>query len=260
VAPRLHKQGEVDAVVAAGHTGAAMAASLLTLGRLEGVSRPAIVAPLPSENGVCNLLDVGANTGCKPQHLYQFALMGSSYVSHVFGIDRPKVGLLSIGEEANKGNDLTLRTHDLLKASSLNYVGNVEGRDILKGTVDVVVCDGFVGNVLLKFAESIWGFLSSNIRRAGNVTLSRRLGVLLFKPALREFKKQLDSHEYGGAPLLGIDGVTIISHGSSSPVAIKNAIRVAERMVAARVNHHIKQQLKRHPLADAGMDQTQEAM
>ena len=260
VATRLHKQGEVNGVVAAGHTGAAMAASLLTLGRLEGVSRPAILAPFPSEHGVCSVLDVGANTGCKPYHLYQFALMGSLYVNHVYHVQRPTVGLLSIGEEVSKGNELTFGAHELLKSSSLNYIGNVEGRDILKGTADVVVCDGFVGNILLKFAESFWDFLSSNIKRAGNVTLTRRVGAFLFKPALRDFKKQLDSHEYGGAPLLGIDGVTIISHGSSSPLAIKNAIYVAERMVQERVNHYIEKQLREHPVADPTTDGLQGVM
>lgn len=260
VATRLHKQGDVDAVVAAGNTGAAMASSLLTLGRLEGVSRPAIVAPFPAETGVCHVLDVGANAVCRPQHLYEFAMMGSSYVSHMAGIQRPTVGLLSIGEEPTKGNDLTLATHTLLERSSLNYIGNVEGHDILKGKADLVVCDGFVGNILLKFDESMWGFLSSNIRRLGNVTLTRRLGVFLFKPALRDFKKKLDSHEYGGAPLLGINGVTIICHGSSSPMAIRNAIRVAERMVKERVNHHITEQLRAHPVCDPATNTLREVM
>lgn len=245
VCVRLQKGGRADALISAGNTGAAVVSSQLALGRLNGVSRPAIANPFPSEQGRCLLLDVGANSSCKPFWLLQFAVMGSSYVNHIFGIRYPKVGLLNVGEESSKGHDLMVEAHALLSASDLNFIGNVEGRDILKGVADVVVCDGFVGNIILKFAESIEGFLRTGLRKRIMMNWLQRLGAFLLAPALREFKKEMDYEEYGGAPLLGVDGVTIICHGRSSPKAIKNAIGVAQRMVQGRVNDHIKEQLQR---------------
>ena len=243
-AMRLQKRGAAHAVISAGNTGAAVASSLLTLGRLSEVNRPAIASPLPTERGYpCIVLDVGANAECKPINLFQFAVMGSLYMEYIFGVEHPKVGLLSIGEESSKGNDLTVETYRLLSESSLNFIGNVEGRDILRGTSDVVVCDGFVGNVVLKLVESILGLISSSIQKKSSASFSGRLGALLMKPVFREVAREMNYEEYGGAPLLGIDGVTIICHGSSSPKAISKAIEVAVNMVARNVNDHIKENL-----------------
>lgn len=245
VATRLQKEGQVEALVSAGNTGAVMAASILELGRLQGVRRPAIASTFPSEQGICVVLDVGANAECKPIHLLQFGVMGSIYTRQVLGLKNPKVGLLSIGEESSKGNELTLEAHKLLAESSLNFTGNVEGKDILKGTADVVVCDGFVGNVILKFAESIIDMLITAVKEKLMTDLRGKFGAFLLRPGFEEFKKELDYQEYGGAPLLGIDGVCIICHGGSSAKAIMNAIRMAERMVNSQVNEHIKSQLRR---------------
>ncbi|MFH1009189.1 MAG: phosphate acyltransferase PlsX [Candidatus Latescibacterota bacterium] len=253
VAMKLQKDHEVQAVISAGHTGAAVASSLLSLGRLAGVSRPAIASPMPTERGMCVLLDAGANASCKPEWLFQFAVMGELYASRVLGIERPKVGLLSIGEERSKGDPMTLQTHELLATDpDINFIGNVEGRDIPKGTADVVVCDGFVGNVILKFAESMVGFLATSIREQIMSSWSRKLGAFLLKGAVGEIRKKLDYQEYGGAPLLGVDGVTIICHGNSSAKAIKNAIFVARRMIRERVNDHIKDHLQRKNRASNG--------
>jgi len=244
VAMKLQKEGAAQAVISAGHTGAAVASSLLSLGRLAGVSRPAIASPWPTEKGICILLDAGANSSCKPEWLFQFGVMGELYANHVLGIEAPRVGLLSIGEESSKGDTKTLETHKLLAADpDLNFIGNVEGGDIFKGTADVVVCDGFVGNVLLKFAESIVGFLTASVREQIMSSWTRKLGVFLLKGAMEEIGKKMDYQEYGGAPLLGVDGVTIICHGNSSAKAIKNAIFVARRMIRERVNDHIKEHL-----------------
>jgi glycerol-3-phosphate acyltransferase PlsX len=245
LAMRMQKAGDVSALVSAGNTGAIMAFALTGVGRLKGVARPAIAALLPSETGFTLLLDVGANSDCKPNHLFQFALMGSIYVKSVLEIEDPRVGLMSIGEESSKGNELTLRAHELIGKSGVNFVGNIEGRDILMGGVDVVVCDGFVGNVVLKFGESIIDIFSSSIKEMAQRDARSRLGSLLLAPGFRRLKKRLDYEEYGGAPLLGVDGVVIICHGSSSAKAIKNAIGVAERCVTKRVNDQIKGELRR---------------
>ncbi len=239
----LLKEKKVDAFVSGGNTGVVMATSLLKLGRIEGVSRPAIASCLPSEKGIVVVLDVGANTECKPQNLYQFGLMGSIYSNYVLKVKKPQIGLLSIGEEKTKGNELIIDTHKLLTGSPLNFVGNVEGKDVLKGTCDVVVCDGFVGNIVLKFAESIDGFLVSLVRKRVKESLLFRFGAFILKVSLRDLKKSLDYAEYGGAPLLGVDGVCIICHGESSPKAIKNAIKLACNMVKNEVNSHIKERI-----------------
>lgn len=240
----LQKEKIADAFVSAGNTGAVMAASLFTLGRLEGVDRPAIAALFPTEDGVALVLDVGANSDCKAHHLFQFGVMGAIYSKYILRVKNPKVGLLSIGEERSKGNELVIASHKLLDQSGLNFCGNVEGRDILKGTADVVVCDGFVGNIVLKFAESVEGFIFQLLRKKIRGNLFATIGAFLMKPAFRSFKQSLDYAEYGGAPLLGINGVCIICHGSSSPKAIMNAILAAATVVRRQVNFVIQEKLK----------------
>jgi glycerol-3-phosphate acyltransferase PlsX len=241
---RSQKEGETDAFISAGNTGAVMAQSLLTLGRLKGISRPAIVTIFPTMKEPCIVLDVGANVDSKPIHLLHFAIMGHVYAHKFLGRRNPRVGLLSIGEEPTKGDELTVKTHRLLKASRLNFIGNVEGRDIIQGVADVVVCDGFVGNVLLKLSESVIYLVMSMIRSATSVSPVRRIGALLMKPTFDILKKNLNYEEYGGAPLLGIDGVSIICHGGSSPKAIRNAINTARLSVKRRINEHIRTQLE----------------
>jgi glycerol-3-phosphate acyltransferase PlsX len=240
---RLQKEGRADAFISAGNTGAVMAASLLTLGRLKGVGRPAIAALFPTEEGVALVLDVGANSDCKAQHLYQFGIMGALYSRFILKVKNPKVGLLSIGEEQTKGNELTIASHKMLDNSGLNFCGNVEGRDILKGTADVVVCDGFVGNIVLKFAESSGSFMTNLLKKKIRGNLLATIGAFLMKPAFRSLRQSLDSADHGGAPLLGINGVCIICHGNSSPKAIKNALLVAADMVRKQVNNVIQEQL-----------------
>ncbi|MEE9554765.1 MAG: phosphate acyltransferase PlsX [candidate division Zixibacteria bacterium] len=244
VGMELQKNGECDAFISAGNTGAVMAASLLILGRLKGVNRPAIGIFFPNEKGRSLVLDVGANSDCKAINLYQFAIMGSIYFSHMFSSKNPTVGLLSIGEEKSKGNELTIESHKMISGADLNFIGNLEGRDILKGRADVVVCDGFVGNIILKFAESINSFFKESIRRKIKVNPFAQIGALLLKPAFRDLKKNLDYSEYGGAPLLGVNGVSIICHGGSSAKAIRNAVVMARTMVTENVNNHIEQRVK----------------
>jgi len=237
----LVKRGQADAVVTAGHTGAAVAATTLKLRTLPGVERPAIAAILPSPHGFFVLIDAGANIDCRPVQLVQFAIMGTVYCRAILGVSEPRVGLLSIGEEDSKGNELTRATHRLLSESALNFCGNVEGRALFIEQLDVVVCDGFVGNVVLKTAESIATFLFSWIRREIMSSAMARLGGLLAGPALRRIRKEADYEEYGGAPLLGVNGVCIIGHGSSSAKAVQNAVRVACEFVHEKVNDRIVQ-------------------
>lgn len=231
VANRLVKEGRAAAIISAGNTGAAMSASLLHLGRVNGIKRPAIASPMPTRNGVSILLDAGANADCEAENLLQFAKMGSVYAEKVLGLSNPKVGLLSIGEEATKGNKLTLEAHELLKWSDLNFIGNIEGRDVHRGECDVIVCDGFVGNIVLKLSEGLAGTLFGQIREAIKDNLLTAAGGLLLKQAFSKLKHRLDYTEYGGAPLLGLKGISIISHGSSNAKAIKNAIRAALKAV-----------------------------
>ncbi|MCX7918711.1 MAG: phosphate acyltransferase PlsX [bacterium] len=240
---QLVKEGKAAAVVSAGNTGAVMAAALFTLGRLEGVSRPAIAAPIPTRKGFCILLDVGANVDCRPQHLVHFAVMGKVFAEKVFQREHARVGLLSIGEEKTKGNELTLQTYELLEKAPINFIGNVEGRDIVSGEVDVVVCDGFIGNVILKFAEGFAEMFMSTAKQfflAG--TDSAQVPV---QEAFRSFAKKMDYSEYGGALLLGLNGTCVISHGGSSPKAIMNAIRVGAEFVTDEVNQHIIEELRK---------------
>jgi glycerol-3-phosphate acyltransferase PlsX len=239
----LHKEGKADAFVSAGHSGAMMSASTLILERIEGVGRPTIGAFLPSERGVCLLLDAGANIDCKPQHLYEFAVMGSIYSSQMFDVQNPAIGLLSIGEESTKGNEVVKETHKLLSNTKLNFIGNVEGRDILSGKADVVVCDGFVGNIILKFAESVPAFFKSRLKQYTAKSVVGTLTGLMMRKTLRAALKSMDYEEHGGVPVLGVNGVSIIGHGKSTPKAIKNMILKAEEIVKKNVNHKIQEAL-----------------
>jgi glycerol-3-phosphate acyltransferase PlsX len=235
----MHKNGEVQAFVSAGHTGAMMSASTLILGRIEGVSRPTIGTFFPSEHGVALLVDAGANVDCKPLHLLEFGIMGSIYTSEMMGIASPTVGLLNIGEEDSKGNDIVKEAYALLKASKLNFIGNVEGRDILPGKANVVVCDGFVGNILLKFGESVPSFLKTRLKAFASQSIVGSLMGLLMKGTLRGALRSLDYEEFGGVPVLGVNGVSIIGHGKSTPKAIKNMILKAEEMIRHNINGRI---------------------
>jgi glycerol-3-phosphate acyltransferase PlsX len=243
VLTQLHRDGKLDAIFSAGNTGAVVATALLGLGRLEGVSRPALAVFVPNRGEGTVVLDVGANAECKPGYLVQFAHMGAVYARHL-GRKNPRVGLLSIGEEDSKGNSLVLEALPLLRrASHLNFIGNVEGRDVFKGTVDVVVTDGFTGNVLLKTAESIAGLLGHMIREELRGDLLAKLGVLLMAPALKRLARRIDWEEHGAAPLLGVDGVCFVGHGSSSPKAIRSAVRTMAAFVEDRVNTHIREEI-----------------
>ncbi len=244
----LVKEGKADAFVSAGNTGAVMAVSLFTVGRVKGVERPAITAILPNLTGYTFLLDVGANVDCKPSHLLQFAVMGSVYARYVLGEENPRVGLLNVGEEEGKGNELTKEAYKLLKAvgeRGLNFVGNAEGRDIYSGKFDVVVCDGFVGNVCLKLSESLAKILAKILKEEIEKHFISRVGAITLKPAIKSFKKRIDYAEIGGAPLLGLNAPVIISHGSSNAKAIKNAIRTATRFVRSDLNRHIQEEIEK---------------
>lgn len=245
VLTQLHKDRKVDGIFSAGNTGAMVATSLLGLGRIESVSRPALAAVMPSPSGGTVLLDVGANADCKPSWLVQFAHMGSVYARYVLGRKEPRVGLLSIGEEDTKGNALVLETLPLLRrARHLNFVGNVEGRDILKGTCDVIVTDGFTGNVVLKAAEGVASMLGHKVKQELKRDLLARVGALFLLPALKRVKAEVDWEEYGGAPLLGVNGVCFVGHGSSGPRAVSSAIRTLIRFVELRVNEHICEEIE----------------
>ena len=234
VAVRLVKEGKAQGFVSAGNTGAAMVSALFGLGRVPGIERPALATIFPTAKGHCLILDVGANADCRPEHLEQFAVMGERYSRLVLGVTRPRVGLLSNGEEETKGNKLVQETHQLLKTADLEFIGNVEGKDVPRGLVDVVVCDGFVGNVLIKLAEGIGEFTFALMREEISRSLVGVVGALLLRPALRRIRRRVDYQEYGGAPLLGVRGVVIVAHGRSHARAIRNALRVADQ--AARVN------------------------
>ncbi len=241
IATRLVKEGEAMGLVSAGSTGAQMTAALLGLGRIHNVQRPAIATVLPTLKGGKLLLDVGANVDCKPGNLVEFAHMGSIYASTVLGIANPRVGLLNIGTEATKGNELTLAAYKQLLDCRLNFVGNIEARDIPLGNVDVIVCDGFVGNSLLKFGEGLISSLFGMFQAELGQSVRTRLGAALILPSLKNIKRQLEYEEYGGAPLLGVQGVSIICHGSSKARAIKNAIKMAVRCVENQFVDHLTQ-------------------
>ena len=247
VAMDLVKRHRADAVVSAGHSGAAMAAALLRLGRLRGIDRRAIGAVLPTlvASKPVLILDVGANVDCRPKFLEQFAVMGTVYSQYVLGISEPKVGLLNIGEEDSKGNDLAIRTHQMLqKNPQVAFIGNAEGRDVLSGRFDVIVCDGFVGNVLLKFAEAVGEVVIQIMREELPQGLQGSLGTALLKPNLKRIKQRIDHAEHGGGLLLGVAGICIISHGSSQAPSIFNAIRLAKEAIDNQVLERIQSQYK----------------
>jgi glycerol-3-phosphate acyltransferase PlsX len=231
IAMDLIKSGEGDAFVTAGNTGGAMANALFHLGRIRGVKRPALTALFPVRGGRCVVLDIGANADCKPEYLLQFAMMGSIYAEKVLHIDKPKVGLLSNGEEAGKGNELIKETYPLLKNSGLNFIGNVEGKELFGGQADVVVADGFTGNILLKSSEAVAKLITDILRQELTSSLRTKAGALLAKPAFASIKKMMDPAEVGAAPLLGIDGLVFVGHGRSDARALISAIRVARQAV-----------------------------
>jgi glycerol-3-phosphate acyltransferase PlsX len=239
----LVKEKKANAFVSAGNTGAVMAASTLILGRVKGCSRPTIGTYMPSENGVTTVFDVGANVDCKPINLLEFAIMGSIYVKEIYNIDKPTVGLLSVGEEDTKGNDVSRTAFSMLKDANINFFGNVEGRDITKGTVNVVVCDGFVGNIVLKFAEGIYALFKSMFSKAAKSNPLLIPALLLVKFFVRKEYKKFDYQTYGGVPLLGVNGVSIIGHGSSSVKAIKNMILRAYEMYQKDITGKIEKGL-----------------
>src|SRR5215469_15982902 len=241
VAARLMKEGVVSGFVSAGNTGAVMATVKMVMGTLSVVDRPALSTVLPTQKAKpAILLDVGANVDCKPHHLEQFAIMGDIYSRAIFGIRRPRVGLLSIGEEDSKGNELTKEAFKSLKHAPINFIGNVEGRDIFKGEIDVIVCDGFTGNVALKWREGLIETFATMLRQELEKTIAAKVGYILAERACRALRRRLDYSEYGGAPLLGIKGITIVCHGRSNANAIKNAIRVAHDFCKHNVNRDIE--------------------
>jgi glycerol-3-phosphate acyltransferase PlsX len=240
----LVKNGDADAVVSAGHSGVAMAMALILLGKSPGVDRPAIATIMPSLTGYVVLADAGANVDCKPDNLVQFALMGNAYYKAIFNEPSPRVALLSIGEEDTKGNELTKETFKLLKViRGINFAGNIEGKDIFSGKADVIICDGFIGNIVLKTGEGLVDTLLKMLKFEIAKVTTGKLGYLMIKPGLRNFKKRTDYSEYGGAPLLGINGTCIISHGRSSAKAIKHAIKVASEMAHKKVQEDIARTL-----------------
>ncbi len=244
VCANLVKEGRADTMVSAGHTGATMTSAYMVLGTIEGVSRPALAAVVPSVTGHTVLLDVGANVDTKPQQLREFAVMGHFYAQMIFGIDEPRVGVLSIGEEEGKGNELTRETFRVLKETGLNFIGNAEGRDIYNGNADVVVCDGFVGNVVLKASESLAEMVSRTLKQELSRGFVRKVGALLARNAFGSLKKRMDYSEYGGAPLLGVRGGCIVCHGRSSAKAIKNAIRVAREFAVNHMDEKIQSKVR----------------
>lgn len=242
----LARQGEVDAIVSAGNTGAAVAAAALAMGTLEGIRKPGIAAPFPTITGTeCIVIDVGANINPKPEHLLDYGIMATEYVTALIGKERPLIGLMNVGSEAVKGNDLVKQTHALFQASDLNFAGNVEGHDIFSGKIDAVVCDGFVGNVLLKTAEGVCESIISSIRSTLAKKLHYRLGAAMCKPAFRSVFQRLNSSAYGGAQLLGINGICIIAHGGSDAEAILNAVHAASELSKKHVNARIIEAVKR---------------
>jgi glycerol-3-phosphate acyltransferase PlsX len=243
ISANLVAEGRASVMVSAGHTGATMTSAYKVMGTIEGVSRPALAAVLPNAKGHTVLLDVGANVDTKSSHLREFAVMGHYYAQMLFGIDAPRVGLLSIGEEEGKGNELTKETFRVLKETGLNFMGNAEGRDIFNANADVVVCDGFIGNVVLKASESLGEMVLRGIKTEVTKTPMRKLGAALCKGAFTDLRKRMDYREYGGAPLLGVKGGCIVCHGRSNAVAIMNAIRVARDFALNRIDEKIQQKV-----------------
>ncbi|MCF6313990.1 MAG: phosphate acyltransferase PlsX [Verrucomicrobiales bacterium] len=246
VAVDLVKAGDCEAVISAGNTGAAVAATTIKLRTLPGVERAGIATAMPNEHGPCNIIDAGANVDAKPSHLLHYAIMGTVYAEHVQGKSNPVVGLMSVGEEDNKGNSFTKEVFQILKDSPLNFKGNVEGHDLFESPIDVVVCDGFIGNVVLKSCEATAKVMFKWLKHELNVSPFRQMGALMAKGAFIATLEKGNSENYGGSPLLGVNGICIIAHGSSSPLAIKNAIRVAAESVRHEVNPHIEEKIQQY--------------
>jgi glycerol-3-phosphate acyltransferase PlsX len=244
VALKLQVDNKADAMISAGNTGAVLAASTLLLGRIKGISRPSIGSFFPTDAGKTMVFDVGATVDCRPNHLLEFAQMGSIFMSYIFNIEKPRVGILSVGEEKSKGNDLTLEAYKLLENSGLNFIGNVEGRDVLRGKAEVIVCDGFIGNIVLKFAESIIDVLKSKFKQYADIGIWNKIKVGLSYGTLKDVIKDFDYQWYGGVPLLGVNGVAIIGHGKSTPLAVKNMIIRAYDTVSKGVNLEIEKIIK----------------
>jgi phosphate acyltransferase len=236
-------KGDAAALVSAGHTGATVMAAHSAFGMLQGVDRPALAAVIPTRRRPALLLDVGASVECRPQHLLQFAVMGSMFARVVYEIEKPRIGLLSIGHEETKGNELTRDAHRLLKVAPVNFIGNVEARDVYSGIADVIVCDGFTGNVALKTSEGLVELVEGLLSEELSSTLANRVGTLFTRRALRHFHKRVDYSEYGGAPLLGVAGVTIVGHGRSSAKAIRNAVAMAYRFASTRFIERVGQEI-----------------
>ena len=243
VAANLLKDGAGDAMLSMGNTGALLTSGLLIAGRIKGVQRPALAALLPTAKGPKMLIDSGANTNCRPENLLQFAVMGSVYMKNVMGVTLPKVGLMSNGEEEGKGDELTKETYPLLKNAPVNFIGNIEGRDVMEGTADVIVCDGFVGNVILKTVEGMGHVVGQSVKGIFKKSLLTKLGALFVYRGINEFKQSMDYREYGGAPLLGTKKPVIKGHGSSDALAVFNAIKQAEKFAATGVTEEIAQYL-----------------
>ena len=238
-----------DAFLSAGNTGAVLSTATILLGRLKGVSRPTIGSFFPTEKEYPILvLDVGGNVDCKPRFLYEFGVMGSIYTSNMLGIENPKIGLINVGEEASKGNEAALLAHELLSNGDINFIGNIEGSDIFKAKVDVAVCDGFTGNIILKFAESFIGLLKNRFRKFAEKSLLNKIMIALFYPIFKKVLKDFDYQNYGGVPLLGVNGVVIIGHGKSSPLAIQNMIYRAVEQVKKDINTKIEKALNQNIL------------
>ena len=249
VAAEMVGRGAADALVSAGHTGATVMAAYGALGLTRGVDRPALAASIPTRARPAVLIDAGANVECRPQHLMQFAVMGSVYAKLTLGVDHPRVGLLSVGEEATKGNELTRDAHQLLKNAPVNFIGNVEGREIYSGIADVIVCDGFTGNVVLKTSEGLVETVEALLGDELQGTFSSQMGYLLSRRAFRRFRRRVDYSEYGGAPLLGVAGLVVVSHGRSSAKAIRNAIVMAYRFATGNIVQCIEREIAATPVA-----------
>ena len=243
VAAELVARGDSAALVSAGHTGAVVVAAHSTFGMLPGVDRPGLAPSVPTRGGSAVLIDAGATVECKPSHLLQFGVMGSVYARTWMGIERPRIGLLSIGEEETKGNELTREAHQLLKGSRLHFIGNVEARDIFSGQADVIVCDGFTGNVALKLSEGLVEMVEELLGEELQSTFSSQVGYLLSRRAFRRFRRRVDYSEYGGAPLMGVAGLCIVGHGRSSSKAVRNAVAMASRFAASRVLERVVQEI-----------------
>ncbi|MBU2591533.1 MAG: phosphate acyltransferase PlsX [Nitrospinota bacterium] len=244
---KLVQKGEAQAFVSAGNTGAVMASAIIMLKPLAGISRPAIAVNIPTMTGPVVLIDGGANVDCKPHHFFQFGVMGQVYSKYAFGRQNPRVGILCNGEEDEKGNEVVKESFKIFKSHSRNFIGNIDGKLLYNGVADVVVTDGFVGNIALKVSESLAGMISSSLRGIFATNLRTKIGYLLIKPYLEGFKKKIDYTEYGGAPLLGINGICIIAHGSSNKKAIKSAVLQAKKLVANKIIEHIKDDLALNP-------------